>query len=199
MPAVSTHELRVASPARHEADAMPAAHADGWMRDVQLFIALRLQERMAAVARELPESVAIHDRMHPMPEETTEVANLLVEDRRFGVGIVVSVEEERVAAIHAGVLAMAISLDYFGVRMVAEEARQRVPNVSEGSVLGQVPGATRTLSAAGGWGLEPESVVVHLVSPHRTPPRAQPLLCGPESRAWINNCRRGCACAHNGL
>ena len=36
---------------------------------------------------------------------------------------------------------MAVSIDHLGVGVVAEEARQRVPNVSEGSVLGQIPGA----------------------------------------------------------
>jgi hypothetical protein len=49
--AVATDELRVASPARSEADAMSAAHADGWMRDVQLLVAFGFQEGVAAMAQ----------------------------------------------------------------------------------------------------------------------------------------------------
>jgi hypothetical protein len=64
-----------------------------------------------------------------MSEKTAEVADLLLEEDRFGVGVVVNVEDERVSALHASVLAMIVSLGHFGVGVVAEEARQRVPDV----------------------------------------------------------------------
>lgn len=128
--AVATDELRVASPSCHEADAMSAAHADGRMRDVQLLVAFRFQEGVATMARELAKAITVHDHVHLMSEETAAVADLLIEHGRIGVGGVVNVEDERVAALHAGVLAMLVSIDHLGVGVVAEEAGQRVPDVS---------------------------------------------------------------------
>lgn len=106
---------------------------------------LRLEERVSAAAGALDEPVSPCHLVHTVPEQSTGVPNALGEDASASERIRVPRKEERMAAADADVLAHAVTLGQQPVRVVTQEAAQRVPNVRRPAVGVQVGHAASAL------------------------------------------------------
>ena len=123
-----------------------------------------LQERVTAEARVLLESVARRDVARAMAEQAAQVAHFFLEGRRRRIGIVLGVEEERMAALRADVFVTAVAIGELFVVVLAEKARERVTNAGRRSIFRQVLGSastppSRTISLL-------EDVIVDVMPPH---------------------------------
>jgi len=112
------------------------------------------------------EAVARRDVARAVAEQAAEVAHLLLERRRRRIRIVLRLEQQRVPALRADVFMTAVAIGELLVVVLAEEARQRVTDARDRSILGQVAGAasappigTRRLL---------EDVVVDVMAPNCT-------------------------------
>jgi hypothetical protein len=84
------------------------------------------EKRMPASARVLNQPIALRDGDDVVAEESAKIANLLPEQQRVRVRIAVGLEQERVSALNADVLVIAVAGGKALVGVMAEEARQRV-------------------------------------------------------------------------
>jgi hypothetical protein len=108
--------------------------------------ACRFQEAVAAVARIFHEPIALGDRPHPVPEQPTQVSHFLRKPGLPREAIGLTRKDERMAASHTRVLVDAAIGDP-SVGVMAQKARQRVPDVGQRSVLAEIlftaPASTR--------------------------------------------------------
>jgi hypothetical protein len=118
------------------------------------------------MARVFLVAVARRHAANAVAEQAAEVTHLLFERRRCCVGIVLGVEQQRVAALGAHVFVAAVAIGELLVAVLAEEARQRVPDPRDRAVLGEVFGAAATPAIVAARPLE--RVVVDVMPPQNT-------------------------------
>ena len=170
MPAVHAHVLGIAASPCQEANEVAGNDADGRMTELADAAGRRLldalQERVTAEACVLLESVASHDVTDAVTEEPAQVSHLLLEVRWCRVRIARAVEEQRMPALAADVFVTAVAIGELLVIVLAEKARQRVPNVRDRSILAEVFGSASAAPAVSPRLLE--DVVVHVMAPQET-------------------------------
>ena len=120
---------------------------------------------MPAKARELLVAISRRDVTHAMPEQAAQVANFFLEGRRRTIWIVLGCEQQRMPAPRAYVLVAPIAFGELLVVMLAEKARQRMPDARDRAVLSEVITAAPAPPVAIRRRLE--DVVVDVMSPHR--------------------------------
>ncbi len=98
-----------------------------------------------------------------MAKQPAQVADLLPKGGGRGVGIMLLLKEQRVAALRADVFVTPIAVGELLVVVLAEEARQRMAHSRDGKVFAQVIGPTSAAPMIGIGLLE--HVVVDMVSP----------------------------------
>ena len=125
-----------------------------------------LEERVAAEACVFLEAVARRHVSYAVAEQPAQVAHLLLERGGRRIGIVLRVEQQRMAALRADVFVAAVAIGELLVVVLAEEARQRVPHPRDRSVFGQVIGC-RTGTAGRSVPRLLEDVVVDVMAPER--------------------------------
>ena len=85
---------------------------------------------MTAVTGVSVEPVARGDRRDPMAEQAAEIPDLLLELRLVTIGVVSVAEDQRVTALDADVFARAVTIGERLVLVMAQEARERVPDAA---------------------------------------------------------------------
>jgi hypothetical protein len=125
-----------------------------------------LQEGMAAETGVLDEPVTPSHAMHAMTEEAAEIPYFLGEERLFRVGVAGGREHQRMAASHTDILVVPIAIHQPPVRVVAEEARQRVPDASRAAIGVEVLRATATNLGDSSFAREP--AVIDMMAPEKT-------------------------------
>lgn len=123
------------------------------------------EEGVPAEARILLEPVTRRHMTDAVAEEAAEVAHLLPERRRRAVGIVFGVEQERVPALDAHIFMAPVAVGQLFILMLAEEARQRVTDARDRSVLAQVSGPAPAPPVTARRPFE--DVIVDVMSPER--------------------------------
>jgi len=130
MPTILADVLGEPASLGQEVDVVTEGDANGGMPDVAPDSRL-LQERMAAEAGVLLESVARRDVARAMAEQAAKVAHLFLERRRRRIGIALRVEEQRMPALRADVFVTAVAIGELLVVVLAEKTRQRVTNACD--------------------------------------------------------------------
>jgi len=116
---------------------MSCRHADRRMPD-HAQAAFLSEKCVAASARILNEPVAFGDGDDAVAEQATQIPHLLAEQQRVRVPVAVGREQQRVTALDADVLVIAVARRETFVGVMAEEARQRVTDPCRGSVGAEV-------------------------------------------------------------
>ena len=134
-----------------------------------------LQEGVSAEARILLEPVARRHVTDAVAEKSAEVADFLIEGwgrRPFrgafecgGVGVVLGVEQQRMAALDAHVFVASVAFAQPFILMLAEETRQCVPHASNRTVLAKIFGPATAPAVTLGRLLE--NVIVDVMPPER--------------------------------
>ena len=94
-----------------------------------------MDEAVPAMAGVLDAAVALTHSMHVMSEETTRVADTLLEPVPLAVRVCVEREQQRMAASDARVFHVAVTGADRLIRVVAEEARHRVADSRRGRIV----------------------------------------------------------------
>ena len=76
---------------------------------------------MAAKTGILVESHSSCHELDVMPEHTAEVSHFLVEERNIGIRITILCEQQRMTALHADVLVIAVSVGEPLIRVMPQE------------------------------------------------------------------------------
>ena len=148
VPAIATHVLGIAAAAGHESDPVRREEADQRMPDFPRHLP-GLEERVPAEARALDEAVALRHLMDAVAEQAATIADFLGESPAFGEGVRRGGEHQRMAAPDAHILVVPCPVPKAFIGVVAQEARQRVPDACERAVFAQVVGATPAAALAG--------------------------------------------------
>jgi hypothetical protein len=97
---------------------------DGFTRRV-------LHERVTTAARVLRSARALGDAMYVMSEHTAEISYALLETVTAGIRVGIRSEEQRMPALHAGVLHMSVALTHGRIRVVTEKAGKRMSDTDD--------------------------------------------------------------------
>jgi hypothetical protein len=161
---------------------MPSNHAPRRM-PYQCDLRLGPQESVAASTRVLREAISGGHLRDAVSKYSAKVPHFLVELGGLGVRVAISGEEERMAALNADILVMAVALHQALIRVMAKEARERMTDprrcVRPKVFRSTATGAARCFPGCG------EDVVVDVVTPYgaggpRNPARA---LANPQCRS----------------
>jgi hypothetical protein len=161
MPAVFTDVLGKPAPPCQEVNVMAGHDTNGWVADLlqirrtRRFVATavwvsrrafrlvdRFQEGMPTMTRVLLETVTGRDVTNAMAKETAQIPNLLLEPRRGAIRVVCGIEQQRMPALRADIFVTAVPIGELFVIVLAEEARQGVPDPCRRPILSQVIGST---------------------------------------------------------
>jgi hypothetical protein len=127
---------------------------------------LVLQKRMPAETGVLQEAVAWGHLVHPVAKEAACIAHLLVEAVATGEGVDIRPKDERVTAPDTHVLVMAVPFGKSDVCVMAQEARQRMPDPRQCAVFSKIVSTAAAYPVLGSGG--PKHTVVHGVAPQPT-------------------------------
>jgi predicted phosphodiesterase len=130
MSAIAADVLGISGARRYVAHEVAGDHANYRVTNHRHRL-LVLEKRVAAVAGVLDKPVTHRDAVHPVTEQTAEIADFLLELSIRGVGIAVRREYERVSTLDADILVMLVAIGHAHVRMVAEKAGQGMANAGE--------------------------------------------------------------------
>ena len=149
-----------------------------------LFAGGMLDKGVPAVASVLDSAGAPRDRMHRVAEQAAQVSDLLGEAVAGRVRVAAARKQQRVPAVDAGVFGVTMTLARPFVGVVAEEARQRVPDANDRAIVAQA----RHPASGAGPSFRGENPVIDGVSPDpayqlkHAYPLHQPMCQPPANR-----------------
>jgi hypothetical protein len=153
MAAVAAHIFCEAGAARDESNPVPEQHAVHRMMHLPEG-AFGPQERVPAKARVLEQAVPSGDALDLMPEQAAEIADLLAELRLGGIRIAIRTQEQRMPALHADVFVAPVAIREPSIRVMAQEAGERVADARVAAVFREVCGSAAATAVAARGALE---------------------------------------------
>ena len=146
MTALTADEFRVASASRYVTDSVRREEADERMPDFEAD-RLALQKGMAAEARVFNETITLSHTVDVMAEKAARVTHLLVKCCALGKSIVPGVKEQRVPTPDADVFVMSLAVRQGHIRVMTEEAGERVADTGDRPILRQIVASAAALPA----------------------------------------------------
>jgi len=179
MAAIAAHIFNITGTSREIPDAVSAKDTNRPMIDVCPLVS-GLQKCVAAVTGKLAIPITVRHHMYTVTEEATEIAHLLVEERRPLIGIFSRLEQQGMTTLHAHILVMTVALNEFLIGVVPQKTGQRVSDVRQRTVLAEIRPAAPASALEKCFRLK--SVVVDLVTPDSTPELSHVVLLAPSHK-----------------
>ena len=146
MTAVAADEFRVALASRNVTDSVRREEADERMPDFEAD-RLALQKGMAARARVFNETVTLCHTVDVMAEKAARVTHLLVKCCAPDKSILPGVKDQRVSTPDADVFVMSLPVRQGHIRVMTEEAGERVADTGDRPILRQIVASAAALPA----------------------------------------------------
>ena len=146
-----------------EGDPVPREDANRRMlHDDQ--IALGLQKRVPAETCVLDKPIARGDPRDPVTDQPAQITNLLVEDGGVGVRIAIGGKQQRVTALHAHVLVIAVAIDQPLICVMSEKTREGMSDARRTAVGEEIRLAAPAIAV--GAVVSAKHVIVDVMAPH---------------------------------